>query len=359
MRQHLILRSSQKNTWRKRVMQCMILLGHLYCFGVCVWFFLHSLFGDRWWWLFLLNALAVYMFLPLPVLALIAVLTRQQRLWIGIGATVVIGLYLYGGYLLPTRAAHSTPESSLTVMTYNVGVRAPYHKLPLAHIADTVRAANPDVVAFQESGEPIIAMLQHELMLEYPYQMLDSQPFYTGAGMAVISRYPLYESTEALEGRYWFGTPQVLVLDFHGRSVMLINFHAAAVHFRWKFEQNRDLREQQARALALFASQHPDCPLLALGDLNSTPLNTAYRIVTTPLNDAWREAGWGTGCSFPAPIPGKPWVRLKTLPVPVPAPLVRVDYILYSDHWYPVEVRKGPLNKATDHLSVVARFTLT
>jgi len=40
--------------------------AHVYVAGLIVWALLRALVGDRYWWTFLLNAFALYLFAPLP-----------------------------------------------------------------------------------------------------------------------------------------------------------------------------------------------------------------------------------------------------------------------------------------------------
>ena len=54
--------------------------ANLYLVAVFGWKALHALAGDRWWWLFLLNSFAPWLFLPLPALPVVALVTRRRTL---------------------------------------------------------------------------------------------------------------------------------------------------------------------------------------------------------------------------------------------------------------------------------------
>lgn|GEM_PF-3871452 len=82
-------------------------------------------------------------------------------------------------------------------------------------------------------------------------------------------------------------------------------------------------------------------PIIIAGDMNTTDQTTAYRMLTSQYRDSWREAGFGLGLTFPAPV-----FRLSDIPLPLPrrwkargglldrtvtAGLLRLDHILHSD----------------------------
>ena len=83
--------------------------------GLVGWFVANRVLGDRWLWLFFLNALSLYLLVPLIPLAVITPWLRQRRLWLGLAAGFGIGLYLYGGLWLPRpQAARQCQASPLT-----------------------------------------------------------------------------------------------------------------------------------------------------------------------------------------------------------------------------------------------------
>ena len=92
-------------------------------------------------------------------------------------------------------------------------------------------------------------------------------------------------------------------------------------------------------------------PLILLGDLNSTPNHQVHRALSAHLVDAFREAGWGLGHTFPA-MGGRFWG------VPYPNRLVRIDHIFYSDDWQAETARVGEWDGFSDHLPVIARLRL-
>jgi endonuclease/exonuclease/phosphatase (EEP) superfamily protein YafD len=116
-------------------------------------------------------------------------------------------------------------------------------------------------------------------------------------------------------------------------------------------------RERQARSIADYAAAQSE-PLIVLGDFNAGDLSTAYKILLQGgLRDAWREAGWGTGHTFPGvDAPGSS--RRIIAGIPAPMWMVRIDYVFLSTHWQVVSSSIGPWDGFSDHRPVVARLVL-
>ena len=325
---------------------------HVYSIGLFGWTILSRCCGDRWWWLFLLNTFAVYLFIPVPILLIIALILRRRKIWISLVPTVILTTCFYGILFLPKLSWNSYPEQNITVMTYNVlGFNE-----QLVEIITAIQAAEADVVTIQELNPSLAQLIEQELTAEYPHQVLDPQ---VGVcGMGIISRYPLSTVKQDLSSPYWCGKSQLLKMQFKNTPVFLVNFHAIPPSLlgdteglEWTARQ----REQQIRMIAEFIEAYSE-PVIVLGDLNAAEQSTAYNIITASLSDSWRNGGWGLGHTFPgAASPGSS--RPKIGGVLVPMWLVRIDYIFHSDDWETQKAWLGPWDSSSDHRPVVARLT--
>lgn len=316
------------------------------------WFVASRVFGDRWWELFFLNALALYLFVPLVPLALIAPFLRQRRLWLGLAAGIGLGLVLYGGLWLPRPVRAQPTGPTLTVMTFNV---LGFNTCPTCVVA-SVRESGADVVNFQELSPSVAATLARDLARDYPYQVLAPQQ--DTHGMGVISRLPLRDTGETLPG-VWMGRPQVLALTLGATRVLLVNAHTTATLPGAPREMARTIRERlmQAQTLVAFAQTHPG-PLIFASDCNMTDQNADYRLMTTIWHDSWREAGRGFGRTYPGGNQeGEGDMRFGALTLP--RWLVRIDYVWHSAHWQAVGARLGRWDGHSDHRPIVARLVLS
>jgi endonuclease/exonuclease/phosphatase (EEP) superfamily protein YafD len=344
---------------RMKVMRALLVLTYSYLAGLLGWFALQAIFGDRWWWLFLLTALATYLFAPLLAVPVVALATRRHELWLGFGLGLLLWFSLYGGLFVPFQSVEAQERAPvLRVMTYNM-LR---HNLDPAPVVNAIQAADADVVAIQELNVPAAEALRQQLIEEYPYQMLD--PGIDKTGMGVISRYPLHSTGQTLPGE-WFGDPQILELSFGGTTTTLISVHAISTsigrggdvqidpeRMEWSIRE----RERQMHTLAAAVEVRAG-PVIVVGDLNTGDQSRAYATVAAVLNDAWREAGAGLGHTFPgASIPGSS--RPSIMGVRVPMWLIRIDYIFTSDHWRTADAWLGPWDGLSDHRPVMARLVL-
>ena len=316
-----------------------------------VWLMAYLLTGDRFTFIALVNYLAVYLFFPLPLVLIVALLCKERNLWIGFSLGLIAFLWLWGGLFVPSLKRPSPTEPSLTVMTYNVLAWHQYNEAVL----QTIRAEDPDIVLLQELNRGLARTLETELGEEYPYQVLE--PVDNPTGIGVISKYPIHPTGEQLSLK-WVGGPQVLKLLWNGETVKLVNFHmypTTSLGPANVIEASIRLREAEARLLADFA--HRSGPSIMGGDANSAPLSKSYRILTSELQDAWHPAGFGLGHTFPgSTIPGSDRPRLGSWYVP--PWLVRIDYVFHSADWVTLSARLARFDGVSDHRGVVAVLKL-
>ncbi len=335
---------------RERGVGLLVALAHYYLAAVVVWAALHWVFGDRWWWLFLLNSFAEYLFFLLPLPLLVAVITRRRDIAIGFAVVLILGVWLYGGLFLPPLPSGQASGPRITVMTTNV---LGYNTHPEGVIA-SIRASDADIIALQELNPEIGAALQ-ELAAEYPYQELEPQAGVSGVG--VISRYPLEPLEAEIDGN-WVGMPQILRVDWEGDEVVVVNLHTIPPGALYPSSLGYSTRERERQIGTLLQFLHSRSePLIVMGDLNATDQSNVYRMMRRSLQDAWRERGWGLGHTFPgAASPGSSRPTLGG--VPVPKWLLRLDYIFCSAHWQVERAWIGQWDGVSDHRPVVARMVL-
>jgi vancomycin resistance protein VanJ len=348
-----------------RFSRAIIAFSQLYLAGLSAWLAAYLLRGDWGGLLTPLNALAHLLFLPLP-LALLAGLVYRRRLLLAAGLLVALaGLIAWGGLFLPgpqrAAAARSTGAPTLRVLTFNLfGYNFDTHA-----VLDVIRTENPDVAVFQELNPAMAAALRSELGTAYPYQVLDAQTGVTGMG--AISKIPLQlaadlkldsdlklaadlQTAAELPPLGWVGVPQALDLSWQGQTVRLVNFHMTTPGRlnATSLQQRYPYRQQQAAALAAYAAQ-ADLPIVAAGDANSASLNDAYRTIAAGgLRDAWQEAGFGFGFTFP-----------RHLGAFAPAWMTRIDHIFISAEWGLTGVRLADRAGGSDHRALLAELVLS
>jgi endonuclease/exonuclease/phosphatase (EEP) superfamily protein YafD len=319
-----------------------------YLGGLAAWFVVQQLIGDAAWWLFVLNAMALYLFVPLPFAFALA-LWRRSLLLIGGSLLAAMVFALFWGSLFWPNPRHQANGPALTVMAYNLlGFN-----MNADGVVESLRASDADIIALSELNRTIAAAIAADLAAEYPYQTLDPRDGVWGSG--VISRLPFTRlDTPALADPRWISEPTVLELEFEGRDIVFVRVHAAsgAIHY--------EARQRQARLLAGFAAAE-ERPVIIAGDFNATDRNESYAILTEHLYDAWEKAGDGLGGTFPGAsrqaTPGSS--RPDFLGIDIPRWLVRIDYVFCSYDWQAVSARIGPWDGHSDHRPVIAEVALS
>jgi endonuclease/exonuclease/phosphatase (EEP) superfamily protein YafD len=318
------------------------------------WLLAYLILGDYFGFLGFVNSLAVYLFCPLPLTALVAGYTRRRS----IRALTVLGLaifiWFWGTLLVPQVQSSKSPHSNptLTVMTYNV---LGMHEQS-APVIEVIRTVAADVICLQEVNPGLAAALTADLLTEYPYQILDPQ--IGVSGMGTISKYPIRLSGENFR-MGWVGVPQIMALDFEGTPITLVNLHTYPYVFGSisHFVNLNIKRPQQAQVIVEFASQEHH-PLIVAGDFNDSALSQTYRIITqAKLSDTWQNAGFGLGHTFPGSnVPGSSRPRIG--PWYIPKWLTRIDYVFVSPHWDVLAAEMAPFDDVSDHRGVVVQLTI-
>lgn len=313
------------------------------------WLAGYLLFGDRLAYLALANSMAVYLFAPLPFVLAANLYLRRRELWWCAAAGMLIFLWLWGGLFIPR--AHSNPDAPvLRIMTYNLMG----HNSDAGPFIDLILEESPDVVFLQELNFDIAAAFQQELAAIYPYQMLDPRSEFDGSG--VISKYPLRPAEGSLP-LDWVGEPQVLVMDWRGQDVHLVNFHmyAPGIYPPHILSTIFHFNRLQAKALVECAGA-VDGPVILAGDANAAPLNQSYKIITASLQDAWAQAGFVLGHTYPgADNPNSR--RVKRAGVFIPRWFARIDYVFASPHFSVLSAHLAGSHAPSDHRAVLAELS--
>lgn len=332
---------------------CFVLLAASwgYLTALFSWLLLHEVASDRLVTVSLLEFLAVYLFMPLPLLLVVALVCKSRALGIAVLAGALVFIWYWGALFTPRAAPPSAQGQPLTILTFNV---LAWHNFT-EPIIETIRLENPDIVFIQELNWTLARALKTELGEIYPYQVLE--PVDDPRGIGTISKYPIRDTGAALAG-HWVGGPQILKMEWDDRTITLVNFHMTSTtaitprsmvvdSLRW-----RVLEAEQLVSLARQAS-----PAIMAGDANSTSLSRSYRILTSILIDSWREAGFGLGHTFPgSAIPGSDRPRFGDWYAP--QWLARIDYVFHTEEWETLSARLAHVDGVSDHRGVVAVLAL-
>ena len=324
-------------------------IGYLSLLPALAWYLAYIRLGDQIWWMFLVNSGATYLFAPVPIVLLAALLTRRWGLAVAALVPLIVGALVFGQLLVPRSLKVQQVDPSaprLSVMTFNVHA---HNDAPDALVA-SILAAGADIVALQELTLEMANGLRAGLSGEYPHFLLPDN--LRTAGQGVLSRYPLRPLGR---DHGWMGlrNPYGVVLELPWGEAILINNHNLSTSRSvgdWPSEIADSMRQRErlSEMLVGFAAASP-VPVIAVGDFNTTERSSAYEVMTRRFDDAWRAAGFGFGHTFP----GGP---LAPTPFDLTPPpwLLRIDYVFFTRELTALDARIGPWDGTSDHRPVVA-----
>lgn len=338
-----------------KVRKGFIWVASIYITFMVTYLVLRWLAGDSFWRISLFNSFALWTFLPLPVLVLLALKIHARKILWGLLPVLVIALVWFIPYFVPK--THAAPSgTSLRVLTLNVWGNNP----DLPHVEQWVRSSGADVVLLQEVAPDYAKDRLPDLLDIYPYQ--SAQPDDTRyGGNITLSRYPML-SAEYIDLHVPDEpAPERILLDVDGERVAVYNIHlawpAGDLHLRppmhnfyvgvaFSFD---DTKRNQQIAHLLDYLKNESYPYIVGGDFNTSDFSATYGQLAAQMHDSFKEGGFGLGGSWPV-------ARARGLPSFIP-PLLRIDYIWHSDGLRTVDSWQGP-PVGSDHLPLFATLEL-
>jgi endonuclease/exonuclease/phosphatase (EEP) superfamily protein YafD len=292
-------------------------------------------------------------YLFVPVLVLVPLALRRGawgvRLALAAAALVWAGLYAPGLVASPARAAPG--GLPVRVASWNIhGGNTRFDDVIAA-----LRANDAGVVSLQEFSHAEQAAIAADagLATRYPYQILRPQDSAT-LGMALLSAYPILEQgaldePPAIWAKLDLGDGRTLrVIGAHPQPAGLRFVHAGDRRLPVGYEpQVRDAQIARLRALIAPWLAAGD-PLLLAGDFNVTEREPGYRDAAAGLLDAQRIAGSG---------PGLTWQPV-TWPAIGRVPMLRIDYLLGSPRFVPLQIAVDCTPRGSDHCLLNGTFSL-
>ncbi|MFK4082708.1 endonuclease/exonuclease/phosphatase family protein [Kribbella sp. NPDC020789] len=266
------------------------------------------------------------------------------------GLVVLVALLMTVPAMAAAQPDTGRPGRDLTVMTYNIHHGAGVDGvLDLERIAALIEQNSADVVGLQEVDrhwsersnwvdQP--AWFANRLKMHYEYAAnLDLPPLNPGEprrqyGTAILSKYPIKDFTNTLLPLYPTGEQRglaVATIKVRGTELRFANTHLTSNNNAERLEQAQQVVELLGRSRTA---------TLLVGDLNARPDAPEIKTLTAVLNDTWTEVGAGPGYTIEASNP-----------------TARIDYQLHSPQLRPLKAAV-PVSQASDHLPVVASFTL-
>ena len=320
--------------------------GLLYVLGIAALLIANHFLRQTSPFVALAGTFNVYLFAAALPLALGLILLRTRTALATLLLLAV--LFLLANPILPPISAVVPAKGGgvpIAMMTFNLGGSF----TPPEPLAQTIAAAQADIVAVQELTTQSAAVLTAELATTYPYRILDP----AGGSTGLLSKLPIV--------RYeWLRPPNArpfvhVVVDQAGA-----HFHVFAIHFQtpgilwWQqLPLPRGLVETGLEAEVAYLLPQVAAvsgPVVVLGDFNMSDQSRAYSSMTAALQDSFRQAGIGLGRTFPN--------NFRLAGIPIPFPLVRIDYVFHSPYLATTSARVQCVEGQSDHCAVLVGLNL-
>ncbi len=321
----------------------------LYSLWLIIYFIGYALFEDK------LSLLACFAnFIPMalfPVIFTLPLAIRQHdKIMLASGLLASLFFLLeYSHQFTPNLGVSDNNFSDLRILSHNIGQDLPNYE----DINALIYSSQANIVFLQEVTEDYIQHYLPNLIDIYPYQTCGPLQGKKRVGMVVLSRYPfvMVENFKLVEDGLVF--QQRLLLDVNGKQIVAYNVHTTFpwinIHYPFPFNIPWPVYEDQVRRreiTELFELvEKEQQPVILVGDFNFTDQSSDYKKISGVLLDAYSDAGWGLGLTWPAN-------RTPSVNIPSFIRLVRVDYLFHSTSLHCVNAHILP-KTGSDHLPML------
>jgi endonuclease/exonuclease/phosphatase family metal-dependent hydrolase len=266
-------------------------------------------------------------------------------------------------------------EQTIRILTYNVRLFNYYQwnkdTATWQKIINYIHQEKPDIVCFQEfitlphNKHDLDNLKKKMAPLVYSHvYYTDQVPGKINFGMATFSRFPMINKKtiafiHSLNGSIYTdfvsGGDTFRLFNCHLQSIRLrkdYNDLLDSLIFNYSERQLDDLRDMSSRMKQAFIQRAGQAdilsreirsspyPVIVCGDFNDTPVSYAYHRIGANLEDAFIEAGSGTGNTYRGNLP-----------------YVRIDYVFYNAPFHAHHYHTTRINWS-DHYPVSVEFTI-
>ena len=329
---------------------CLIYLLMMALYGV-----LRLTIGDGNPRLSLVNSFAYFLFLPLPVLLVVALLGRSRLALLRLVPVLVVLMVWIGPRFIP-KPIVAAGGKTIRMLTMNVWG----NRHDISETVTWLRATDADIISLEEVSPTYATDRISALSDLYPFQS-NQQDNTRWNDNFILSRYPMV-SNEYVE----LGIPDVpalvrTIIDINGQKIAVYTVHLAwpvddesitvgglGFYIQVALGFDDTLRNQQIDKLLAYLNNEP-YPYILAGDFNTSDSSVTYTKLAGVLHDSFVEGGQGLDGSWPV-------ARARGLPAWLP-PLIRIDYIWHSAGLRTIRAWQGA-ETGSDHVPLLAELAL-
>ncbi len=327
-----------------------------YLVVMVVYFVLRLTVGDGNTRLSLVNSFAYFLFAPLPVLLVLALLVRSRLAFLRLLPVLLVVLVWIGPRFVAKSIVAASGEKTIRIFAGNAWA----HNAQPELLEQRLRESGADVLCLEEIMPDLAAILLPKLRDLYPYEAFQKDANRKGDNFT-LSKYPMVSSDYIELGMPYTASPVRVVINVDGHLVAVYTVHLlwpVAKEFATNYSMDWNmrvllgfddtLRNQQIDRLLSHLKSEP-YPYILAGDFNTSDFSVTYSKLTASLHDSFAEGGVGLGGSWPV-------AHARGLPSWLP-PLIRIDYIWHSDRLRTIRAWQGE-ETGSDHLPLIADLAI-
>ncbi|MEM9927995.1 MAG: endonuclease/exonuclease/phosphatase family protein [Cyanobacteria bacterium P01_D01_bin.50] len=320
------------------IAKLILRLALVYIILFFIWILLRFLFFDSWWWLALINTLALYIFIPLIIFLPFALFWRRWRLLVGLSFPLGIFIGLYSSFFLPSLpTTTSQNQPIIKAMTFNM-LRS---NTDYNSIIKMVAENKPDIIGLQEVTPQAVPIVIESFKKDYTYHAF--HPVELSHNVGILSRFPI-DKVIALPAPPIKRGIQVTLRLNNGEPLEAIVTHLIPfypLNQVFKLAQYwYESRSQEVSYLSNIVKQYDD-PIIVMCDCNFTDTSQTYSQMQKIMEDSFHQKGWGLGHTFLGKF----------------FPIGRIDYIWHTKDIKTIEAYVGE-QAGSDHLPVIAKLQI-
>jgi len=328
----------------------------IYLIVMGIYLVLRLTIGDGDTRLSLINSFAYFLFIPLPVLLILALLVRSRLAFLRLLPVLIAVMVWIGPRFIPKGIVAAGSGQKIRVFAANTWA----HNADPELLKTRFRESDADILCLEEITPDFAANHLPDMRALYPYESFQKDANRKGDNFT-LSRYPIISSEYVDLGVPDVPSPVRVVIDINAEKVAVYTVHlawpvdkehvqAVQMDFYMRVITGFDdrTRNKQIDNLLAYLKQEP-YPYILAGDFNTSDFSVTYNKLAGAMHDSFAEGGIGLGTSWPV-------AHVRGLPAWLP-PLIRIDYIWHSDSLRTIRAWQGA-ETGSDHLPLLADLAL-
>ncbi|MGD1872050.1 MAG: endonuclease/exonuclease/phosphatase family protein [Mastigocoleus sp.] len=236
--------------------------------------------------------------------------------------------------------ATSNDNLTINVMSFNILFKNDNYD----ELVKMVNNNSPDIIGLQEVFPTKASKIKKLFLSDYPYQTFNPFKNYYTHNVALLSRFPIIDTTILPYKEMERGLRATLDIG-GGKQIQVIVAHLVPNYPSHEFLKLAKKWYSRRLAEASYLQKivkNRNFPIVMMCDCNFTDTSEAYSRINSVMDDSFYQAGWGFGHSFKGFV----------------FPLGRIDYIWNTRELRAIDAYVAE-DAGSDHLPIMAKLSFS